>query len=193
MRRFTDGEEIQDTSEKLLQPDPGTALQESKRIVQESGPRIVYYSRKCMRVERIMTDQQYPEPTVGALIINHEGNIFLMKSHKWNGQYCIPGGHVELGETIEAAVIREVKEETGLDVYDLEFLCFQEFVYGESFWKKRHFIFFDYSCKADTSEVTLNDEAEEYVWISLDKGNNLPIESYTRNVIKEYVKKHREI
>ncbi len=48
--------------------------------------------------------QRYPEPTVGALIFNNEGKIFLMKSHKWKGKYVIPGGHVELGETIEKAL-----------------------------------------------------------------------------------------
>jgi len=47
--------------------------------------------------------QKYPEPRVGALIFNSKGEIFLMKSHKWNNKYCIPGGHVELGEIMENA------------------------------------------------------------------------------------------
>lgn len=59
-----------------------------------------------------------------------------MKSHKWIGKYVIPGGHVELGERIEDALKREIKEETGLDIYDIEFICFQEFIYSEQFWKK---------------------------------------------------------
>ena len=60
--------------------------------------------------------QQYPEPTVGALIFNLEGKLFLMRSHKWRGQYAVPGGHIELGETMEQALRREVKEETNLDL-----------------------------------------------------------------------------
>ena len=56
--------------------------------------------------------QVYPEPTVGALIINSENKILLVKSHKWmNGKYSVPGGHVEIGESFEEAIIREVKEE----------------------------------------------------------------------------------
>jgi nucleoside triphosphatase len=46
--------------------------------------------------------QHYPEPTVGALIFDPAGRLFLMRSHKWAGKYVVPGGHVELGETLEA-------------------------------------------------------------------------------------------
>ena len=61
--------------------------------------------------------QVYPEPTVGALIINNKKEILLVKSHKWlNNKYSVPGGHVEIGESFEEAIIREVKEETGLDI-----------------------------------------------------------------------------
>jgi len=136
-----------------------------------------------------MGKQTYPEPTVGALIVNPEGKIFLMRSHKWRDQYCIPGGHIEIGETIEQAVRREIKEETGLDITDLEFLCFQEFIGDASFWKKRHFIFFDYACRTDSVDVTLNDEAQSYVWVSLYEARSLPVESYTVKVIDTYIEK----
>lgn len=51
-----------------------------------------------------MSKQIDPEPTVGALIFNPQGEIFLMKSHKWRNKYVIPGGHIELGETIAATL-----------------------------------------------------------------------------------------
>src|SRR5438034_9510417 len=70
--------------------------------------------------------QVYPEPTVGALIVNKEGRILLTKSHKWFDKYTLPGGHIEVGETMKEAVIREVKEEVGLDVEVVEFLLMQE-------------------------------------------------------------------
>ena len=137
-----------------------------------------------------MSSQKYPEPAVGALIFNLEGKMFLMKSHKWHGQYVIPGGHIELGETIEEALKREVKEETNLDIYDMEFLVFQEFIYDNSFWKKDHYIFFDYLCRTDSGDVILNEEAEEYIWTSVEGTLNLPVEHYTRVVIEKYLEKY---
>lgn len=131
-----------------------------------------------------MTEQIFPEPTVGVFIFDQAGKLLLLKSHKWPGRYVVPGGHVELGERLEDAVLRETKEETGLDVYDLEFINFQEFIYDPSFWKPRHFIFFDYACKTDTTDVQLNNEAEEHIWIRLGEAGHLPLDAYTRKSIE---------
>jgi nucleoside triphosphatase len=136
-----------------------------------------------------MAEQNFPEPTVGVFIFNPAGELLLLKSHKWPGQYVVPGGHVELGERIEEAVLREVKEETGLDVYDLEFILFQEFIYDPSFWKHRHFIFFDYACRTDSTEVKLNDEAEEHVWVRLDAAVQLSLDDYTRLAVEKLVER----
>jgi nucleoside triphosphatase len=137
-----------------------------------------------------VTEQQYPEPTVGALIFNPSGELFLMKSHKWRGKYVVPGGHIELGETMEEALRREVLEETGLHIYEIEFLLFQEFIYDESFWKRSHFIFFDYACKTDETEVRLNDEAEEYVWVPVEEALKLPLDAYMERAILAYVQEY---
>lgn len=134
-----------------------------------------------------MAAQQYPEPTVGALIFDPAGRLFLMRSHKWRDRYVVPGGHIELGERMEDALRREIKEETGLDVYDIEFLAFQEFIHDDDFWKRRHFIFFDFCCRTDSVDVLLNEEAQSYVWATLKEAQNLPIEPYTRRVIETYL------
>jgi nucleoside triphosphatase len=91
---------------------------------------------------------------------------------------------VELGERLEQAAVREAKEETGLDVYDLQFICFQEFIHDSAFWKRRHFIFFDYACRTDSLVVKLNDEAEEHVWVGTDSALRLPLDPYTRRSIQ---------
>jgi len=136
--------------------------------------------------------QHYPEPTVGALIFDPAGRLFLMRSHKWAGKYVVPGGHVELGETLEAALRREVAEETGLSIRDVTFVGVQEFIYDPAFWQPRHFIFFDYACRADTAtqgatEVRLNDEAQSYVWATVDEALRLPVEPYTERAIRAYL------
>ena len=136
-----------------------------------------------------MSKQKFPEPTVGALILNPDGMMFLMQSHKWRDGWVIPGGHIELGERIEEALIREVEEETGLTVYDIEFLLFQEFVYDEAFWKPRHFIFFDFVCKTDMEEVKLNSEGQAYQWVTVEEALRLPIDAYTRRMLHVYLEK----
>ena len=138
-----------------------------------------------------MTQQSFPHPTVGALIFNLEGKLLLVRSHKFHDKYVVPGGHIEVGEKMTDALVREAKEETGLDIYDLEFIFFQEFIQGESFWKKMHFIFFDFACKTDSSEVTLNSEAQSYLWVTLEEALALSIDSYTGNAIRELMRQRK--
>lgn len=138
-----------------------------------------------------MIKQQFPEPTVAALIFNPQEELFLMKSYKWKGKYTIPGGHVELGESLETALKREIKEETGLSIYNIKFLILLEFIYQPLFWKKRHFLFLDYTCKTKSKKVKLNDEAQAYIWVEPKKALTLPIEPFTRRAIQEYLKRSR--
>jgi nucleoside triphosphatase len=126
------------------------------------------------------TKQQYPEPTVGALIFNPNGKLLLVKTYKWKGKYTIPGGHVELGEKLTEALKREILEETGLELISAEFLCYQEFIFDESFHEKRHFLFFDFICQVKEGEVQLNDEAQEYIWVEPEEAYSFPIDQYLR-------------
>ena len=134
-----------------------------------------------------MADQIFPEPTVGLFIFNKANELLLVKSHKWPGKYVVPGGHVELGERLEQAAIREAKEETGLDIYDVQFINIQQFIHDPAFWKHKHFIFFDFVCKTDSLEVKLNDEAQEHIWVKPDAALHLPLDSYTRTSVEKII------
>lgn len=141
-----------------------------------------------MNSKTIISKQRFPEPTVSGLIFNPENKILLVKSYKWRNKYVIPGGHIELGETIEDALKKEIKEETGLSIFGIKFLFFGEFIFDKAFWKKRHFIFFNFVCRTKSSKVSLNSEGQEYVWVTPQNALKLPTEPYTRQTINEFLK-----
>ena len=131
---------------------------------------------------------KYPEPTVSAVIMNENNEVLLCKSHKWNNQYVIPGGHIEYGEKMEDALYREILEETGLHINDIKLLGVQEFINNDSFIETKHFISFDFLCRTEDREVKLNDEAEEYVWVELNEVLSYDLGGYTRQLFEEYLK-----
>jgi len=136
-------------------------------------------------------DQVFPEPTVGALIVNKDGKILLARSHKWFDKYTLPGGHIEIGETMEAALKREVKEEVGLDVEVGEFLTMQEAIFSKEFFKKRHFIFFDFLCRIDDQSVKLDQkELQDYIWEYPGQAFNLDLDSFTWKTVAKYLQRH---
>lgn len=144
-----------------------------------------------MKVDKI-AEQEYPHACVGAMIFNKDGRFLLVKSHKFHDMFVIPGGHIELGEKAEDALAREIKEETGLHIFDIKYLGIQEFIFDKAFYKKRHFIFLDYACRTDSEVVVLNDEAQDHAWVTTAESKYLPVEPYTRKTIKMYEKRQAE-
>ena len=133
-------------------------------------------------------NKKYPEPIAGTLIHNDRGEILLIFSPKWSVDYSIPGGHVELGETIEDAAKREAKEEVGLNVEFEKVLFVQEAIFPKECHKKKHFIFLECLCKAKNSNIELdNIEAKKFIWVKPEKAMRLNIDVYTRRLIKKYL------
>ena len=134
--------------------------------------------------------QTYPEATVGALIVNDRGEVLLVRSYKWGEKYTVPGGHIELGERAEDAIVREVKEETGLDSVAEELLIVQQAIYAKDYHKHEHYIFMDYVCKAISTEVKLDGrELQSFIWLRPEDALKLDLEEYTRRFVLKYLEK----
>lgn len=129
--------------------------------------------------------QVFPEPTVGGLIQRADGKVLLCESHKWPGKYTVPGGHVELGETCEEALVREIREEVGLNIEVLDLISIQQVIYPNEFWKRAHFIFFDYLCNANGNQTVKVDakEIQSTIWVNPRDALELKIDRYLRHFI----------
>lgn len=137
--------------------------------------------------------QRYPEPTVGGLVLNSKRGLLLVKSPKWKGGYTIPGGHVEIGETLVEALQRELKEEVGLSVENPELLMVQEAIFSKEFFKKRHFIFFDYLCKARGADVEVDGvEITGFKWVEPKDAPKLKLDTFTRRSVEAALGRMRE-
>jgi len=99
-----------------------------------------------------------PIPSVEAIIVKN-GLLLLLrrKNNPVKGQWWFPGGRIRKGESLEEALCREVKEETGLDVT----ACKLVNVYSRLF-PERHDITIVFLCKCSGDKVTLNEEHTEH-------------------------------
>lgn len=111
----------------------------------------------------------YPSAVTGIAILNDRKEIFLIRNKKFGDSWIVPGGHVELGETMEECILREIKEETNFEVKDLKYIGIQEAIFPKEFHKKKHFIFLDFTAHYVSGEIVKNDEIDEYVWVDPKK------------------------
>lgn len=139
----------------------------------------------------------YPDkPIVGTgAIIVCDGKMLLekRKNDPGKGRWSVPGGVVELGENVKQTVIREVKEETGLDVAEPEHIdVVDQITRDENGRIKYHFVIIDYLVNLKGGTLNAASDADALQWVSLDDVEKYDLTStfrafFERN--KDFLKK----
>ncbi len=141
-----------------------------------------------------MTKREYPDAPlvgVGALIID-SGRILLAKrGHPpLAGEWSIPGGVLELGETLREAAVREAREETCLIVEATELLgVYDRILQDDAGRTLYHFVLIDFLCRAQAGEAHAADDADEVRWFTPEEAAALPLAEDTAQVIRQAFEK----
>jgi phosphoglycolate phosphatase len=128
-----------------------------------------------------------PLATVGALIHDGKGKLLMIRTHKWSNLWGIPGGKIERGEASEAALTREIREETGLEISKIRFVMVQDCIDSPEFFRREHFLLLNYIAEAGSHEVTLNDEAEEFAWVSSEEALSMELNTATKILLQRVI------
>ncbi|HLY18674.1 MAG TPA: NUDIX hydrolase [Bryobacteraceae bacterium] len=124
---------------------------------------------------------------MGALIFNR-GRILLVErgNEPLKGLWSLPGGALEPGETLQEGIIREVREETGLEVEPLRVLEIFERIIRDSLGAPEyHYVLIDYICRVTGGKLCAADDASRVDWVPRGKLSAYPITTGTLPVIEK--------
>lgn len=125
---------------------------------------------------------------VGAFILNEKNELLLQKRAvpAEKNHWCIPGGRLEMFETLEHAVIREAKEETGTDIKVIKLMGVCDHIIEA---ENAHWVAMSYLCKIEKGNPTIMepDKASDMKWFPLDA---LPekLTITTKKALNDYIK-----
>jgi ADP-ribose pyrophosphatase len=136
-----------------------------------------------------MTTNEYPEQpqvAVGAIVIR-EGKVLLVKRNQppGDGLWAIPGGRVNLGESLKQAAEREIKEETGVTIDAREPIYTFEVINEDNSGIRFHYVIIDLVADYVSGEPCPGDDASEARWVSPDELTRLPVSQSTIDVLKD--------
>jgi 8-oxo-dGTP diphosphatase len=136
------------------------------------------------------TKREYPDRPivgVGAVIVDH-GRVLLVKrgSPPLLGEWSLPGGVVELGETLRAAAEREAREETGLIVKAGEVLeVLDRIIPGKDNAPQYHYVLIDFLCVVQGGELRAGGDAADVAWASESELEKFKLEQPALEVIRK--------
>lgn len=114
------------------------------------------------------TAASYPIPVVRLIIPDSQNRALILKrrnSVHSSGMWCLPGGKIDYGETIEQSIVKELMEETSLVCTASRFLFYQDSLPPEA--GSMHCINLYFECSV-TGTIVLNDESSEFAWIGTE-------------------------
>lgn len=166
------------TLEQLRQSRPDVVVEHLGKLKQmfESNGMIILGPSSAKRL---------PVATIGAFIYDHAGRVLVVRTQKWSGKWGIPGGKIDWGETAEAALVRELNEETGLKIDDIKFILVQDCIGSKEFYREEHFLLLNYTCRCiGSTEVALNDEAQAFLWVKPKEAMEMDLNKPTRILLE---------
>lgn len=141
--------------------------------------------------------REYPDAPlvgVGAIIVERDRIVLIKRGHPpLAGAWSIPGGVLELGETLREAAVREAFEETGLTIEPGELLGVYDRVLRDSDERTRyHYVLVDFLCRRLAGDLHAAADADEARWFTADEVRELPLAEDTAEVIKRGFEKARK-
>lgn len=145
----------------------------------------------------VATSRTYPAspiPGVAGIIV-HDGRILLSVRGKppSEGKWGLPGGAVEVGETVEEALVREVTEETSVTVRPLKLVAVLDSVNrDEDGGVKYHYVLFEYLCGYVTGEVHPGSDAPDARWVPLGGLDSVDMMPTTRRFVEKILEQEKD-
>jgi ADP-ribose pyrophosphatase YjhB (NUDIX family) len=124
---------------------------------------------------------------VGAVIVRDGRALVVKRGHEpRKGEWSLPGGLVELGESLVDALRRELREETGLDVEIGPVIETFDRIHRDDQGRVRyHFVIVDFLCTADAGTPTPGSDAEAVAWVRADELAAYGISPHAARVIRK--------
>src|SRR5689334_14709797 len=123
-----------------------------------------------------MMQREFPNsPLVGVGgVVVHENRVLLVERGRepLKGQWSIPGGLIDVVERLREAVIREVKEETGLDVEPVELIELLDRIHREDGRVRYHYVIADYLCRVTGGALAAASDAAAVRWTERAEWNS---------------------